>query len=63
MSTIAEMTERPQAQLQAKIDESLHDQLKLLAVRKKCHPRDLVVLALKDYLPKVEKALDREKRA
>ncbi len=63
MSTIAETKERPQAQLQAAIDEDLHDQLKLLAVRKKCFPRDLVVLALKDFLPKVERKLDRAKRA
>lgn len=63
MSTIAEMTERPQAQLQAKIDESLHDQLKVLAARAKCHPRDLVNDALKNHLPKVRRALDKRQRA
>lgn len=62
MNTVAEAREGPQAQLQAKIDEPVHTQLKILAARKKCHPRDLVNEALKDYLPKVERALDKPKR-
>ena len=61
MNTITEAVELPQVPLQAKIDEGLHDELKLLAVRRKCYPRDLVNEALRDYLPKVKRALDKRK--
>lgn len=63
MNTITEAAEPAQAKLQADIDGSLHDQLKILAARRKCFPRDLVNEALKEYLPKVERSLDRPKRA
>jgi hypothetical protein len=63
MSTITEESSVPQATLQAKIDERLFDQLKVLAARKKCYPRDIINDTLKRELPKIQRALDRRGRA
>lgn len=44
----------PRKPLQAKIDEPLIDRTKMVALRKRCDVRDIVTLALEQYLPGAE---------